>query len=132
MGNLPNITYIDSYINDGNNSVLSLSNFYDTHLIGDIDKRDHIFRIPINDFFVKYRQQLQEIVQQYNVPDRYFYQPKTLSLDLYGTTEMWLGLLRLNGMKNITEFRQSIIDVYNPVGLRELINVFFKRERKIT
>lgn len=132
MSSLPNHTYIDTYIQDGQKAVMSLKNFYETILVTDVDNRDHIIRIPIDDFFSKYHDQLETAVQWYNVPDRYFYQPKTVSLEIYDTTEMWLALLRLNHMRNVTEFNQSFIKIYNPEEIKDLIGIIFKREGKIT
>ena len=128
---LPDTTYMDEYIKNGQFAVLSLKNFYDTMLVSDIDNKNHVFRIPIDDFFLKYRHQLEDAIQYYSVPDSCFYKPKTLSLKLYDTTEMWLALLRLNCMRNVTEFCESIIKVYNPGDVKRLINIFFKREGKI-
>jgi hypothetical protein len=93
---------------------------------------DHVTRIPISDFFIKYRNQLVDSVQYYNLPESYFYKPKSVSLELYDTTELWLSLLRLNAMRNSTEFHLPIIQVYNPTDIKEFINIFFKREGKIT
>ena len=124
---LPDITYIDKYIADGKKETLSLKNFYETILVGNVDKPDHIYRIPINDFFVKHKSELDAIVQYYSVPQSMFYKPKTVSYELYGTTELWLAILRLNGMRNITEFHQPIIKIYNANSLKELIDIFFKR-----
>lgn len=129
---MPDITYIDQYIEDGNKQVISLKNLYDTLLVGDIDNDEYIFRIPISDFFVKYRDQLSECIEYYTLPESMFYKPKMVSKMLYGTTELWLSLLRVNGMKNISEFSLPIIKVYNPDALKNLINIFFKREKKIT
>lgn len=125
-------TYIDSYIADGQKSVLSLNNFYETLLTASADNPNHIIRIPISDFFLTYRQQLEPAVQFFNVSERFFYQPKTLSLELYGTTELWLALLRVNNMRNITQFHLPTIKIYNPTDVKELINILFKREGKIT
>jgi len=124
---LPDITYIDKYIADGKKETISLRNFYETLLVGDVNNPDHIFKIPISDFFVNYKQELDQIVQYYNVPQSMFYKPKSVSYELYGTTELWLALLRLNGMRNITEFHQPIIKIYNANSLKELIDIFFKR-----
>lgn len=124
-------TYIDTYIKDGQNSVISLKNFYETILTADADNPSHIIRIPIGDFFIKYRNQLAPIVIDYNVSETYYYQPKTLSYDLYNTTEMWLSLLRVNNMRNVTEFHQPVIKIYNPLDVNELINILFKRDGKM-
>lgn len=124
---LPDITYIDKYIADGKKETISLRNFYETLLVGDVNNPDHIFRIPISDFFVNYKRELDTIVQYYSVPQSMFYKPKSVSFELYGTTELWLALLRLNEMRNITEFHQPIIKIYNANSLKELIDIFFKR-----
>lgn len=128
----PNQTYIDQYINDGLTAVLSMKNFYNTILTSDINDQNNIIKIPISDFFVKYRNQLENSIQWYNLPEKFFYKPKSVSLELYGTTELWLSLLRLNCMINITDFYLPIIKVYNPGDIKEYINIFFKREGKIT
>lgn len=125
-------TYMNTYIEEGQKQVISLKNLYDTILVGDADNPDHVFRIPISDFFVKYKDELSPYVEYYNLPESMFYKPKMVSLELYGTTELWLSLLRLNGMKNISEFSMPIIKVYNGIKLKEMINIFFKREKKIT
>ena len=128
---LPNITYIDQYITDGNKEVLSLKNFYETILVADKNNSDHAFRIPINDFFIKYQKEFEPLVQLYSVPQSSFYRPKSVSFDLYGTTELWLAIMRLNGMRNITEFHQPLIKMYNPNYVKELIDVYFKRNKVI-
>lgn len=125
---LPDITYINKYINDGNKETLSLRNFYESILVKDADNSDHIFKIPINDFFIKYKSELNSIVKYYSVPQSMFYKPKSVSYELYGTTELWLALLRLNEMRNITEFHQPIIKIYDVNSINDLIDIFFKRE----
>ena len=128
---MPDITYIDQYINDGEKETISLSNLYDTILVGDEDNENNIFRIPINDFFLKYKRELEDCLEYYMLPDPMFYKPKLLSLELYGTTELWLGILRANNMRNVSEFHYPLIKVYNPDRLKDLIKVFFKREEKM-
>ena len=131
MDNL-SITYVDYFINQSQKEVLSLKNIYSTMLVSSLDNLEHIFRIPIDDIFIRYRKELEILAQVVNLPEKYYYQPKKLSLELYGTTELWLSLLRLNEMVNITEFDQPVIMIYNPNELKNFINVFFKREKKIT
>ena len=123
-------TYIDQYINDGKKATISLGNLYDTILVGDESDDTNIFRIPIDDFFIKYRRELEDSLQYYTIPDTIFSKPKLLSLELYGTTELWLGILRANKMRNTTEFHYPMIKVYSPERVKELIKVFFKREGK--
>lgn len=122
---IPNITYMDSFINDGKNDILSIKNFYDTILIE--AKKDHVIRVPCDDFFIKYKNELEDSVQLYTISESFYYKPKLLSLKLYNTTELWLGLLRVNNMRNVSEFHYPIIKIYNPNNILELINIFFKR-----
>lgn len=125
---LPNTTYMDAFINDGNRETISLNNLYETKLITNADNPSHIYRVPWDDFFIKYRKQLNQIVALYSVPQDRLYKPKMVSYELYGTTELWLGLLRLNNMRNISEFSLPIIKIYSPYQVKELIDIFFKRE----
>ena len=108
---MQNITYVDSFINDGKREYVSLRNLYDTMLVQD---DDNVFKIAINDFFLKYKLELEDALEFYALPEGLFYKPKLLSLQKYGTTELWLALLRANNMKNITEFHLPIIRIYNP------------------
>lgn len=125
-------TFMNTYIEEGQKQIISLRNLYDTILVGDKNDPNHIFRIPISDFFVKYRDELSPYIVMYSLPESMFYKPKTVSLELYGTTELWLSLLRVNEMRNISEFSVPIIKVYDNTKLKEMINIFFKREKKIT
>lgn len=131
QSSMPDITYIDQYIEDGNRAIVSLQNLYDSKKIETAEK-DHIFKVPWNDFFLKYRKELDDITEWQSIPESNFYKPKMVSLELYGTTELWVGLLRVNNMKNVSEFHYPIIKVYTPQFLMELINIYFKREKKIT
>lgn len=124
-------TYIDQFVIEGQQEVFTISKFYDSMLSADADNPLHVIRIPIYDFFTRYHDQLKSAVQVYHLPTRLFYQPKALSQELYGTTELWLALLRVNNMKNIAEFQGPIINIYNPTDVKELINIFFKREKKM-
>ena len=128
----PNMTYLNNYINDGQTAPISLKKIYDTILVTDVNDRSNIYRIPFADIFLKYKEQFADAIQNYGLSDFYFYKPKLLSYELYGTTELWIALLRVNGMRNISEFNKSIIKVYTPDQLQDLIQIFFKREGKIS
>ncbi len=128
---MADITFIDQYINDGKKATISMNNLYDSILVGDEDDDENIFRIPIDDFFLKYKRELEESKQFYKIPETMYYKPKMVSYELYGTTELWLAILRANNMKNTSEFHYPVIRVYNPNRLKDLIKVFFKRENKM-
>ena len=125
------ITYIDELINEGEKATLSMNNFYSSYLVTKDSDSDHIFRTPWEDFFLTYKDELAKCVQWRAISQELFYKPKALSLSLYGTTELWLSLLRVNGFKNITEFHYPVIKVYDPEVVLDLIKIFFKREGKV-
>ena len=127
---MADMTYIDKYIREGEKETISMKNLYDTILVGDSENEESVFRIPFDDFFLKYKHELEDCKQYYTIPDTMYYKPKMLSLQIYGTTELWLAVLRANNMRNTSEFHYPIIQLYNPDRLKQLIKVFFKREKK--
>lgn len=53
----------------------------------------------------------------------YRYKPKRLSLDLYGTTELWHALLELNNIYSVVEFTlEKQIMVFEPKTVKKLLN----------
>lgn len=124
-----NITYIDEAISDADKATVKMPNIYDSILVGST-KDDNIFRIPTTDFFLKYKRELEGCKVLYSISQELFYKPKLLSLQVYGTTELWLAILRANNMRNVIEFHYPVIQLYDPERLTQLIKVFFKREGK--
>ncbi len=55
---------------------------------------------------------------------RYKFKPKTLSYDLYGTTELWSALLELNSMYSLLDFNleNKIVRVFDPKPFMKLLN----------
>lgn len=126
------ITYLDQYIRDGKSDVVSLKNIYESILIGNHSNPDHIYRVPFYDFFLEHREELKTCLALYPVSESRFYKPKLISLELYGTTELWLSLLRVNNLRNISEFHYPFIKIYEPNKLMNFINIFFKRAGKMS
>lgn len=122
-------TYIDQSIKDAAKSTIKLPNLYYDVIVSNEDKTK-MFRMPIDDFFLKYKRELEDCKIYYTITEDMFYKPKVLSEQIYGTTELWLAILRANNMRNTTEFHYPIIKVYDPDRLKTLIKVFFKREEK--
>lgn len=127
---LEKITYIDDIIESGKTELHSLKNIYDTLLVRDESSGIRYYRIPFNDFFLKYREELSGIITYYSLDERAYYKPKSVSLELYDTTELWIALLRVNNMKNISEFCIPTIKVYDKDQLFSLMDIFFQREGK--
>lgn len=127
---MSDITHIDRFIQDGKNNTISLKNFYDTILVGDAEDDTNIYRIPIDDFFLKYHKELEPSITVMTCDESYFYKPKLFSYQYYGTTELWLALLRVNGIVSTCNFNYPFIRVYEPYRAMEIIKTYFKREGK--
>lgn len=54
---------------------------------------------------------------------RYLQNPKVLSYDKYGTTELWFLLLRLNEVGSATEFNMNPIKIYKKTILSRIAKI---------
>jgi len=103
-------------------------------ILNDINSNKKI-EIPFVSLVNKYKYVLTDIVVKVKLDDilarQYLYQPKMLSYDLYGTTELWAELLRLNHCSSISEFKPTNIRIYNPSKLKSMINEILILEKKI-
>lgn len=93
-------------------------------------------RVPYSSLVNKYRDFLSSAVDLIALTDgelrKYRFSPKRLSSKLYGTTELWSDLLRLNGMISLLEFDRPIIKIYNPSKINDLLNEILIMEGKIS
>lgn len=123
-----NVTYITDLITDTKRDRFSLEYLYDSMIVQNPERANHFFKIAVNDFFIKHREELRPYVQVFHVGDKYFYRPKSISYQIYGTTELWLALLRLNNMASSSDFNKPLIYIYEPNGLKEIIDIYYQRE----
>jgi hypothetical protein len=96
-----------------------------------IDKENHKIIINYTSLIDKYYDFLKKIIVDYEMTDeefiKYKFQPKRFCMDMYGTTELWSTLLRINNMvsaiqftnKKIKAFTQDIFDVLNEILILE-------------
>ena len=66
------------------------------------------------------KDRMQELTEEEQ--ERYKYSPKKLSYDLYGTTELWADLLKLNKCASVAEFEPSFVRVYDPNTFKKYLN----------
>lgn len=89
-------------------------------------KRKRIATISLTSLVNKYRDALKSIIIELELDDveqaRYMYQPKTVSEEVYGTTEFWDIILVLNGFKSISTFVPKTLKLYDPDKLKSYIN----------
>lgn len=58
---------------------------------------------------------------------KYYQKPKLLSYDLYGTPELWSGLLYINNMVSVTNFTKRTIKIFNTgimTAITEIMTVY--------
>lgn len=96
-----------------------------------IDKENNKIIINYTSLIDKYYDFIKKIIIDYEMTDeefiKYKFQPKRFCMDMYGTTELWSTLLRINNMvsaiqftnKKIKAFTQDIFDVLNEILILE-------------
>lgn len=95
------------------------------------DKGNKKIIINYTSLIDKYQDFMSKIIIDYEMTDeefiKYKFQPKKFCMDMYGTTELWSTLLRINNMvsalqftnKKIKAFTQDIFDVLNEILILE-------------
>lgn len=88
-----------------------------------------------NSLLDKYRSELESLINvvtlttsEYN---KYKYNPKLLSYDIYGTTEMWGTILDLNQLHSTTEFYINPVKLYQK-GIMNYIDTILNLEKPFT
>lgn len=116
---------IPAHINAINNEDVS---YRSTVYYTDINniKDGMIVKAPVLSIFDKYRHFLHPIIEVMDLTEenykKYRFKPKTLSYDLYNTTEFWAALLSINNCTSILEFDLQRVKVYHKTKIRQLLN----------
>lgn len=55
--------------------------------------------------------------------EKYKFNPRTLSYDLYGTPELWADILYINNMVSVAEFKKETIKVFEESILDAIIEI---------
>ena len=76
-----------------------------------------------NNLYRQYAKYLRQFSYEYQLGQDYVYNPRKLSLELYGTVDLYLLLLELNNMASPMEFNKKTILVLNPNKLSILLNL---------
>lgn len=104
---------------------VSYRNLHNYVIIRDKVTEERI-RTPFTSIINKYRDFLSDIIYEVTLTDveymRYRYAPKTLSQDLYGTTEYWFIIMELNNCITVANFNSKVLKIYEPEGLNAIIN----------
>lgn len=123
--NMIGLSTIEEFIEYGKSMTISNSTlFYKKNLNGTIINWDFI----LDDYFDVLRKFISRKILTKEEYFRYRYKPKTLSVDLYGTTELAYPILRINNLSSAIEFDLGKPLVFDE-GITEVIKEIFILER---
>ena len=66
---------------------------------------------------------LETMTEEIDFGDKYDFQPDKLSFDIYGTHELWVVLLRINGAAGRHEFRGPKLKIIRPTWIGQLVDM---------
>lgn len=88
--------------------------------------KDRSITVPYDSLCARYRDILDNIVLYIDLDDNaremYMYQPKKVSEELYGTTELWHEILILNDAVSVIDFRPKRLYFYDPDKFKAYLN----------
>lgn len=89
-------------------------------------KSNTTIKIPYSSLTNKYKDFLSTIIMSRELTDEekrlYWYKPKSLSYQIYKTTELWDTLLILNHYTCISQFTPNTLKYYDPDRLKAFLN----------
>lgn len=92
-------------------------------------------QFPFSSLINKYKDFLHDIIIEFELsPEEqeiYMFNPKMLSEDLYGTTELWDTLLILNNVTSVTEFKPVKVKIYDHNRFKRYINEIMILEESV-
>ena len=116
---------ITEYISDYNSEELQSSAFFLKQVL-DIKTNKKII-VNFNNLILKYMPELKDLKQKIELSDteyaKYKYNPKLLSFDLYGTTELWFMILELNELYSVTQFDSKTIYLFKSNIVDKMIRI---------
>lgn len=91
-------------------------------------KTDDLIRFPFYNIFIANRELFDNIKIQYPLAKKYYFQPKRLSMDLYGDVGLWHILLALNKCRSSIDFISEKIFVLDPNQVMKYMSRMFVDE----
>ena len=125
----PKDTYtLEQYANSGKNVTISYNNLSYRELI------NSNLIVPIFNVLDDYIDDLKRIAVTVQLTDdqyyNYMYKPKLLSQDIYGNTELYIVILRLNGMCDMKEFNKKKLKMLTIDNMNEALTLIYNTEKK--
>lgn len=118
-------TTLTELIENGKELQISHRNFNNSLLIHD-NKSDNTIKVPFNaiinkyrDFFIPYTVRFELTEQEQS---KFWYNPRLLSYDYYGTPEYWSILLYINDCASALDFKPTKLNLILKENIKEVIN----------
>lgn len=117
---------LSDQVTDMKKREISYRNLHTTAVLYDENTGRNI-EIPWDSISRKYKDALDKIRIQIKLTDtmveKYQFNPKLVSFELYRTTEFWNDILLLNNCGSVLDFTEiKYLTAYNPEELKSLIN----------
>lgn len=84
-----------------------------------------VIRFPFYNVYITNRELFNDIKIKRPFDRKYFYQPKKLSLDLYGDIGLWHVLLVLNKCRSVSDFFGDKVYILNPEQVMDYMSRMF-------
>ena len=115
-----NAATMDEYVEEGKNLVFSRDNNLFKSRYGEVT-------VPTQTLICRYYDSLKSYIIDKTLTkdeqNRYKYNPRFLSYDLYGTPELWADILYINNMVSVAEFNKSSIKVFSTSIIDAIIEI---------
>lgn len=93
------------------------------------ENSDEYLKMPYSPLINKYKEFFDSISAKIPLNDddykKYKFSPKRVSLDIYGTTELWSVILYINNCKSVIDFDLHTIKLLFPDKVNDMINEIF-------
>lgn len=126
-GNASGAWTLENFIREYGSEDIRIDAFYLKQIFFDALKMNH--KVVLNDQSIidKYIEELNENKQivEFNTEEyyKYRYNPKLLSYDVYGTTELWFFILMANELFSISEFNLRRVIMYDAAIISKLSRI---------
>ena len=115
---------MSDYISQYNSEEITFPEFF-LKQVFDVNNKKMI--VNFNSLVIKYMPELESLKTKITLTNeehaKYKYNPKLLSYDLYGTTELWFLILEANELRSITEFNSKTIYLFKTDILEKMSRI---------
>lgn len=128
---------INLKVNDSSNQYVDMQNSINNARNNKLTLVNTSYKINYNNELVltdenclyRYRGLLQQYTIKYRIPEKYYYKPELVSLEVYGTVDLWYLILWMNPISSVMEFNKPVINIFDPSKFH-IINEIIEKEKE--